>query len=111
LYIDVRQCKGAGYFAEEGCFLVVGLDQGKGDAGGPEFHGESREAGAGAYVCYALGCAVVGRWWLVVDGVKVKIHHRGHRGQGVNTREQMAGCEKGFAEVAGYDFFWIADGG
>jgi len=26
LYIDVRQCKGAGDFAEEGGFLVVGFD-------------------------------------------------------------------------------------
>ena len=26
LYIDVRQCKGTGYFVEEGGFLVVGFD-------------------------------------------------------------------------------------
>jgi len=50
LYIDVRQCKGAGDFAEEGCLFEVGFDQGEGDAGVPEFDGESGEAGAGAEV-------------------------------------------------------------
>jgi hypothetical protein len=53
LYIDARQCKGAGYFAEEGSFLVVGFDQGEGDVGGPEFYGDAGEAGAGAQVGYA----------------------------------------------------------
>jgi hypothetical protein len=52
LYIDVRQCKGAGDFAEEGGFLVVGLDQREGDSRGPEFDGEAGETGAGAYVGY-----------------------------------------------------------
>jgi len=27
-YIDVRQCKGADYFAEECSFLMIGFDQG-----------------------------------------------------------------------------------
>ena len=39
LYIDVRQCKGAGQFAEEGCFLLIRFDQGEGDVGGPDFYG------------------------------------------------------------------------
>ena len=45
-YIDVRQCKGSGDFAEEGCFLLVGLDQGQVDLGSPDFYGQAGEAGA-----------------------------------------------------------------
>jgi len=51
-YIDVRQCKCADGFAEEGCFLVVGFDQGDLRAGRPDFHGEAGKAGAGAKVYY-----------------------------------------------------------
>ena len=36
----------------------------------------------------ALGLAALGRGW-----------------------EEVAGQEEGLAEVAGYDFFWMADGG
>lgn len=50
LYIDVRQCKGASDFAEEGGLLVIGLDQGEGDVRRPELYGEAWESGAGAYV-------------------------------------------------------------
>jgi len=50
LYIDVRQCKGAGYFAEEGCLLVVGFDQSEGDVWGPDFYRDAWEAGTGAQV-------------------------------------------------------------
>jgi hypothetical protein len=50
LYIDVRQCKSAGDFAEERRFLVIGLDQSEGDVRGPEFDGNARESGAGAEV-------------------------------------------------------------
>lgn len=50
LYIDVRQCKGAGDFAEEGGFFLVGLDQGQRNVGRPKFDGDSGEAGAGADV-------------------------------------------------------------
>jgi hypothetical protein len=46
-YIDVRQCKRAGYLAEEDGFLVVGFNQGEIDAGVPEPQGDAREAGAG----------------------------------------------------------------
>ena len=61
LYIDVRQCKGAGDFVEEGGFLVVGLDEGEGDVGGPEFDGDAGEAGAGAQVGNAgFGCRASG---------------------------------------------------
>ena len=95
LYIDVGQCKGAGDFAKEGRFFVVGLDQGQGQSGIPDFQGEAGESCACAYVCYRAA------------GIKI-FHHRGHRG---NTGEQAARGEEGFAEVAGYDFFWSADRG
>src|SRR5205085_1798259 len=50
LYIDVRQCKGAGDFAEEGGLFVIGLDQSQADIRRPELHGNAWEACAGAYV-------------------------------------------------------------
>ena len=50
LYIDVRQCKGAGHFAEEGGFLVIRFDECKVDVGSPDFEGESGESGSGAEV-------------------------------------------------------------
>jgi hypothetical protein len=50
LYIDIRQCKGASDFAKESGFLVVGFDESDGGARGPEFDGESGEAGTGAQV-------------------------------------------------------------
>jgi hypothetical protein len=59
LYIDVRQCKGAGHFAEEGRLLVIGFDQGEGDVRSPEFDGESGEAGAGTEVGEADGGFVI----------------------------------------------------
>lgn len=49
-YIDVGQCKGPRDFAQESRFLVVGLDQGEVDKGGPHFYGEAGESGAGADV-------------------------------------------------------------
>ena len=93
LYIDVRQCKGAGDFAEEGGLLLVGLDQREGDVGRPELDGDAGESGAGAEVGY------------------VKVFHRqGRRGRG-GTGEQMSCREQAFAEVAGYDLFRVADCG
>jgi hypothetical protein len=55
-YIDVRQCKGADDLAEEGGFLLVGLDQGEGDVWRPELDGDAGESCAGAEV----GQTVVG---------------------------------------------------
>lgn len=47
------------------------------------------------------------RLWIDIAAY-FRIHHRGHRGaQG----KQVAGGEEGFAEVAGDDFFFGADGG
>jgi len=96
-YIDVRQCKGTDKFTQEGGFLVVGLDQSERDVRGPELEGYAGEAGAGADVG---------------DGGTGQIfQHRGHRGRRGNAGEQMAGGEEGFAEVAGDDFFRVADRG
>lgn len=53
LYIDIRQCKGADDFAEEGGLFLVGLDQGEFDVRGPEFERDAGESGAGAQVGYA----------------------------------------------------------
>jgi hypothetical protein len=47
-YIDIRQCKCAGNFAEEGGFFMIGFDQGEVDMRGPEFEGKGGESGAGA---------------------------------------------------------------
>jgi hypothetical protein len=44
LYIDVGQCKSAGDFAQEDGLLVIGFDEGKVDAGSPEFYRNSGES-------------------------------------------------------------------
>lgn len=49
-YIDVRQCKCADCFAEEGRFLVIGFDHGQMDVRGPDLYGEGGKSGAGADV-------------------------------------------------------------
>jgi hypothetical protein len=110
LYIDVGQCKGAGYFAQEGGFLLVGFDQGESDVGGPEFYGDAGEAGAGAEVGDS-------GFWLPASGfggVKGRVksfYHRGHGGHGVNLGEEMSCGEEALAEVSGYYFFFVADCG
>ena len=103
-YIDVRQCKGTDHFAKEGGFLLIGLDEGKGDVRGPEFDGESGEAGARAEVGHT-GVTRSLRWTLVDGQVRASKVPRGTVG------EQVAGGEEGFAEVASDDFFFAADGG
>ena len=94
-YIDVGKCKCAGHFAEEGGFLVIGFDQRQVDVLGPEFQGKGGESGAGADV------EDVGRTVVSGQGSVASIAFW----------EEMAGQEEGLAEVAGYDFFWVADGG
>ena len=118
LYIDVRQCKGAGDFAEEGGLLVIGFDQGQGDLGDPEFYGDAGESGAGAYVGEAgverraLGVGRFGCFGSLVRlGNSKTSNHRGHGGHRGSTGEEVTGGEKAFAEVAGDDFFGVADGG
>jgi len=54
-YIDVCQCKDAKDFAEEGRFLLVGLDQGSMDFRRPDFYGEGGESSTGSYVEKVMG--------------------------------------------------------
>ena len=90
LYIDVRQCKGAGDLAKECRFFLIGLDQGEGDLWHPEFDGDAGESGAGADVGQAN--------LLLARGLRA-------------AREEVAGGEEAFTEVAGDDVFRVADGG
>jgi len=88
-YIDVRQCKFTRDLAEEGCFLLVGLDQGEVSVGRPDFYGKSGEACAGSDVderARTLGATL-------------------------SCGEEMPGGEEGFAEMASHDFVFAADGG
>ena len=94
LYIDIRQCKGAGEFAEEGDFFVVGLDEGERDVRGPELDGDAGKSGAGAEV-----------------GDFKSFQRRGRGGRRGRPGKQDSGGEEGLAEVAGNDLFFIADGG
>ena len=133
-YIDIRQCKGAGDFAKEGGLFVVGFDQRHGDLRRPEFDGDAGKSGARADVGeadfrplatgvrlpafglgrgasgvrYSVGACGVGerknRASLGTTGFEIWSHT-------IFLGEQLAGGEKGFAEVAGDDLFWIADGG
>jgi hypothetical protein len=101
-YIDVGQCKRARHFAEEGGLLVIRFDQRQVDVGSPELQGKGREPGAGADVEDAgrmegsrLGAVGIrGRGWP---------RHAGW--------EEMTGHKQRLAEVAGYYFFFLADGG
>ena len=95
LYIDVRQSKGTRDFAEEGGFLMVGLDQGEREVRSPELDGNAWESGAGTYV-----------------GDRFKgFYHRGRRGHRGRLGDEVASGEKALAEVAGDDGFGVADGG
>jgi len=176
LYIDVRQCKGPGDFAEESGLLVTRFNQREGNVRGPEFDGEAGESGAGADVgegdaaagrwsmvagCgwWAVGCRVrrrtisfaptdLGHFCLLTHSLRcglqsaaalrlgafsiqsfflrncVGYHNRAALGGMAPSasfragcvrphaiREEMAGGEEGFAEVAGDDFFGVADRG
>lgn len=93
-YIDVRQCKCADGFAQEGYFLVVRFDQGDLRLGRPDFQGQAGEAGTGADIdCQRSR----GGWERFV---------RGRR-----TGKQLASGEEGLPEMPGDDFFRGADGG
>ena len=104
MYIDICQCNGAGDFAKECGFFLIRFDECEGDVGSPEFDGESGEAGAGAQV----------------GDASRTFHRRVRRGRrGIifclvfmaGVREEVTSGEEGFSEVAGDDFFGIADGG
>jgi hypothetical protein len=49
-YIDMRQCKCADNFAEEGGFLMIRFDEGQVNFGPPDFEGQTGEASSGAEV-------------------------------------------------------------
>lgn len=97
VYIDVRQYKRATDFPQKRSFLVIGLDEHDGYGRRPELDRDAGEAGTGADVSQRDG-------------------RRGHgrrRSAGCNglKREEVAGCEKAFAEMASDDLLGIADGG
>lgn len=88
-YIDVRQFCCPDDFAQEGCLLLVGLDQGDAHFGHPEFDGDAGKASAGTEVGQggrSRRCPTLTRVW-----------------------EQVMGSEERFAEVAGDDVFRGAD--
>ena len=102
LYIDISQCKRTDNFTEEGGFLMVRFNQGHVNRGRPKFDGDAGKSGTGAQVGGAGLCR----------RIKDKIfQHRGHRVNRVHPGEEVTGGEEGFAEVAGDDFFFGADGG
>ena len=137
LYIDVRQCKSAGDFAEEGGLFVVGLDQREREVRGPEFDGKAGESGAGAYVGYRLGgerpcfflaghAALKGRSSTWADEARVEVARvevasvdapgAYVAGADVGGADdvggvEVAGGEEALAEVTGDDLFGVADGG
>lgn len=117
-YIDVRQCKGADDFAQEGDFLVLGFEEGGAEARRPELDGEAGESGAGADVekveCFG--------WRLAVGNARGSLDgRRGACGTALacagggacayTRRKQGLGSEERFAKVAGDDGFGVTDGG
>ena len=114
-YIDVGQCKRAGHLAKEGGFLVIRFDKRHVDVRGPELQGEGGESGAGADVEDAGSGGGVGvlrlrranRFALGLAALRMT----GTGEIGHTFRKEVAGQEQRLAEVAGYDFFWMADGG
>jgi hypothetical protein len=118
-YIDVGQCKCAGHFAEEGGLLVIRFDQRQVDVRGPDLQRKGGESGAGADVEDARSAVVSGQWLAISTQYRVPSRTRNTsrsfatlRMTGFGEcREEVAGEEEGLAEVAGYDFFGMADGG
>jgi len=106
-YIDVSQCSGAANFAQESGFLLIGFNKSDVKVRSPQLDGKSREAGTRAEVEQA---------GKICGAVNPRFRKRGETwGTRVGARvlwgEEMAGGEKGFAEMAGDNFFRIADGG
>lgn len=113
LYIDVRQCNGAGQFTEEGCFFVIGFDEGEGDFRGPEFESDAGEAGAGtdignleAVVADPDSRSLVGSGTADVVPVSFLMARRF-----TAPWQQHASGEQALAEVASDDLLGIANGG
>ena len=106
-YIDVSQGNGAANFAKESGFLLIGFDKSDVKVRSPQLDGNPWEAGTRAEVEQA------GKICCFLDP---RFRKRGETwGTRVGARvlwgEEMEGGEKGFAEMAGDNFFRIADGG
>ena len=126
-YIDVGQCKCAGYFAEEGGLFVIRFDQREVYVRSPDFQGKGGESSAGADVEDARRAVVGGQWLVVstqhpVPSGTTNIPAQAElgwdtlqSGDGRGIRdirgEEVASHKEGLAEVAGYYLFFFADGG
>ena len=100
-HIDVGKCKGAGHFAEEGGFPVIGFDEGEVEVGRPDFEREGGESGTGTDIEDF-------RWRPIDFNVRGEL---GSRRDEWRRGKKMASEEERFAEVAGHDFLFLADGG
>ncbi len=98
-YIDVGQCKGANDLAQEGGFLVVGLDQGEGEVWRPELEVKPRKSSARADVGDG-------------ESSRISLERRAEGGCSHMSiaREKMARGKEAFAEVASDDVVGIANG-
>ena len=112
-YIDVGQCKCAGDLAKEGGFLVIRFNHCEMDLRSPHLQGNGGKSGTGADVEDARTAAVSTQYPVPSRSRNSsrslpfgKLRVRMTRGW-----EEMAGEEEGLAEVAGHDFFGMADGG
>ena len=119
-YIDVGQCKFSGYLAEEGGLPVIRFDEREVNMRGPELQGKGGESGAGSDVENARSGVASTRY--PVPGGTPNIPAQTELGRGTlgswdgprvwrDLGEEVTGEEEGLAEVAGYDFFGVADGG
>ncbi len=108
-YIDIGQCKCAGHFPEEGGLLVIRFDQRQVDVRGPNLQRESGESGAGTDVEDVQGMG----WDLTYRQVRtrrlVAVRMRARGRPRPTGGEEMPGHKQRLAEVAGYDFFFLAD--
>ncbi len=79
------------------------------DVRGPDLQGQGGESGAGADIEDAWS-AVVSCQLPVASG-RVQLHRSFASLRMTKSWKEVAGEEEGLAEVAGYDFFGMADGG
>ena len=114
-YIDIGQCNCAADFAEKRGLLLIRFDKSDFEVRGPDLDGETWEAGARAEI-EKVGklCGVTLRW--TAGGGCPYVRCGGFRlmdssfGMTITQREEVAGSEEGFGEVAGDDFSPVADG-
>jgi len=119
-YIDVGQCKFSGHLAEEGGLPVIRFDEREVNMRGPELQGKGGESGAGSDVENVRSGVASIRY--PVPGGTPNISAQTELGRGTlgswdgrrvwrDLGEEVTGEEEGLAEVAGYDFFGVTDGG